>query len=180
MALKFVLSEANKELLRQDLAPLPTSTDLPTRRRRRSSASRRRRSSGFPDIEPEQQLLRNLGISLPVDADSDNVRIEILERALFDRSSKLDGHAKTLQVTTEEAISSHLLDSQLTLQLLRDALHANSPYGGIRMLDKEVRDRVDNFETELEEVQGKLEGVDLQRLFGRNVHKEQLIERWAR
>jgi len=186
MALNTILAEANKELQPTDLpnAQSPSPTKSNTQRRRKSVTQRRgRRSSGLgeDDVEPERQLLRNLGITLPSDTHpSPSSRIEILERARADRSAKLGGHAESLQSTTESAISSHLLDANLTLQLLRDSLLVESKFKGVRLLGEEMEKVVEDLEREVDVVRESLETVDVQRLHGRNVHKEQLIERWAR
>lgn len=185
MALQFVLQEADKELKRPVDPSSEITTSPNTQRRRKSTVgqlSRRRRSSGQfeDDIEPEQQLLRNMGISLP-DVTNDEARVDIFERALSDRLGKLRGHALNLQTTTESSISSHLLDAHLTLQLLQDSLLAATPYKSVKMVDPEITNGLGYFERELEEMREKVEGVDLQqKLHVRNVHKENLIERWAR
>jgi DNA-binding HxlR family transcriptional regulator len=192
MALQYVLDEAKKELLRPDVStpgaklksakpstqkPKSSGPGSPVKRR-----NTRRRSSGPLDdeIEPEQQLLRNLGISLPTDAVSNQSRIEALERALLDRSNKLEGHANNLQSSTESSISSHLLDAQVTLHLLRDSLLAQSPYHSVKLLDPEVESSITELENDVQQVQQKLEKVDLQKLQAKNVHREQLVERWSR
>lgn len=193
MALQYVLGEAKKELQRPQ-EPAPSKTTSPvkpnTQRRRKSSATQspararntRRRSSGQgdEDIEPEQQLLRNLGISIPSEANTDATRCEILERALSDRLSKLEGHANSLQSTTESSISLHLLDAHATLQLLRDSLLADTLYHKIRYLNPEIELSVGTFEQDVQDLQQNLEEVNLQKLQARNVHRDELVERWSR
>jgi len=187
MAIKFVLDETERELQLVDAIQedVPTSPIKANHRRRRSSAStiqvraRGRRSSG-PAEDPEQQLLRNLGVSQSINSSTDAARIEELERALSDRMRKLEGHAATLQSTTESSISTYLLDSFLTLQLLRDSLLSDSAYNKVRLLDSETQSNMANFELDLQTVQDKLDIADLQNLTARNIHKEQLVERWSR
>jgi len=162
-----------------------TSSVKANHQRRRSSAStiqvraKGRRSSG-PVENPEQQLLRNLGISQSSELTSDEAQTEVLERVLSDRLRKLEGHAATLQSTTESSISSYLLDSHATLKLLRDSLLSDSEYNKVRLLDSETESNMMNFELDLLTLQEKLEAVDLQKLSARNIHKEQLVERWSR
>ena len=194
MALQFVLGEVEKELQRPE-EPVSSMTTSPvrpnTQRRRKSSATpsspvrarnTRRRSSGHldEDIEPEQQLFRNLGISLPTEASTDAARSEALEQALSDRLSKLDGHVHSLQSTTESSISSHLLDAHGTLQLLRDSLLADTLYHGVEFLDPEIGSSVDNFEREVQDLQKKVEAVNLQTLQAKNIHRDEFVERWLR
>lgn len=192
MALQYVLDEAKKELQRPEETPSKTSSPARpnTQRRRKSSVTQspvrarntRRRSSGHldEDIEPEQQLLRNLGISIPTEANTNATRNEVLERALLDRLSKLEGHANSLQSTTEYSISSHLADAQVTLQLLRDSLLADTRYHKVHFLDPEIESSVAGFEKDVLDVQNNLEAVNLQKLQARNVHRDELVERWAR
>jgi hypothetical protein len=191
MALQFVVGSAKQELAQPENGS-PTKTSSPvkpnTQRRRKSSNSQspvrtRRRSSGKlldEDIEPEQQLARNLGIALPAEAVSDTARIDVLERALSDRISKLESHATSLQSTTESSISSHLHDAHTTLELLHDSLLAESLYHKVQLLDPRIESSVATFEKDVQDLQKDLEAVDLHTLQSRNVHKEQLIKRWSR
>lgn len=191
MALKFMVAEAKTELLRlEPSADAKDKTATATAERRKSSGSQspvrrrnaRRRSSGFADdeIEPEQQLLRNLGIALPSDAAAEGPRIEALRRALSDRVSKLGGHAESLQSTTESSIASHVLDAHVTLQLLRDSLLAYTPYREVSLLDRDVDSSIAALETEVRDLEDMVKEVDLQGLQTRNAHRERLVSRWAR
>ena len=142
----------------------------------------RRRSFGHldEDIEPEQQLLRNLGISIPLEASTDIARSNVLERTLSHRLSKLEGHANSLQSTTESSISSHLLDAQVTLQLLRDSLLADTTYGKVRLLDPDIELSVAAFEKDVRDLQEGLEAVSLQKLQAMSVFRDELVQRWSR
>lgn len=135
---------------------------------------------GDEDIDPEQQLARNLGITLPVDAVADEARVEALEQVLTDRLKKLNIHSSSLQNTTESSISSHILDSRLTLQLLQDSLLAESLYHKVRLLDPDIESSVSMFQQEIVDLQGGLDGIDLQQLLVKNVNREQIVERWGR
>jgi hypothetical protein len=192
IASRFVLDSIKSELSRVE-EPITTIKSSPTKpniqRRRTSSVPspgrlriNRRRSSGIDidDIDPEQQIARNLGITLPVATVSDQERAEVLERALRDRSTKLDIHATSLQTLTESSISSHLLDSHLTLQLLQDSLLAETLHHTVRLLDPDIEASVSMFQQEIEDLKSELEGVDLEQLQTRSVNREQLIARWAR
>jgi hypothetical protein len=193
MALSFVFNETKRELERSEFAPQEINPVTANAHRRLKSSSATpptrkrtaRRSSGADDdnIEPSQALLRNLGVSLPIDPvgpTSDISKIEILEKALFDRASKLENHASNLQSTTETSISTYLLDAQLTLQLLRDNLLAESEWGNVRLTAGDLEQRMDAFEGDVEQVQRKIERVDLRALQGRNVHRDEILARWSR
>lgn len=192
MALQFVIDSAKKELARPETSATKASspTKSNTQRRRKSSSSqtspvrprnsRRRSSAHDEDIDPEQQLARNLGIALPGDAVSDNGKIDLLEKILSERVGRLDGHANSLQSTTETAISSHLLDAQSTLGLLQESLLAETLYHKVHLLDPKVEAEVSSFAQDLQDLQNRLDSVDLHKLQAKNVHREQLVERWSR
>ena len=192
MALRFVLDSAKKELARTE-PPVnkPVSPVRPnTQRRRTSSTSKspikprnvRRRSSGHmdDDVEPEEQLARHLGINLPAESASESSRIDHFERILLDRKEKLGIHATSLESTTESAVSSHLSDAHITFQLLQDSLLAESLYHRVQLLDPEIESSVETFEQDVQYVQKSLEEIDLQQLQTKNVHRDQIIERWSR
>jgi hypothetical protein len=193
MALQSVIDIAHKELLHPDssFADKGVSTAEPnTQRRRKSSSSQspvrvrntRGRSSVHidDDIEPEQQLTRNLGIALPAGTISNLARLEILERALSDRMNKLEGHATSLQSTTESSISSHLLDAHITLQLLDDSLLVDSFNHELQLIDPEIVTSVTAFERDIQSLRKHSEALNVQKLHSKNVHREELVERWAR
>ena len=192
MALQYVLDEAKKELQRpeESVSSKNSSPIRPNIQRRQKSSTTspirvrdtQRRSSSHleEDLEPEEQLLRNLGISIPSDANTDTTRSEVLERALSDRLSKLEGHANSLQSTTESSTSLHLSVAHLTLQLLRDSLLADTRYRKVQFLDSKLVSSVAEFERDILDVEGELEAVNLQKLQARNVHRDELVERWSR
>jgi hypothetical protein len=187
MALQYVLDEAKHELALGGQAearpPSPSKSSPQKRLISMGSALRRkgRRSSGLQEeeTEAEEQLLRNLGIYLPPDLTSDEARIDALEKVLSDRTSKLEGHGSSLQSTTESSISSHLLEAHIVLQQLRGSLLTGSPYNNVYLLDRSIESHVVDFETDLKAMQEELEGVNLQKLTARNIHKEQFVERWS-
>ncbi|KAH8671968.1 hypothetical protein BGZ60DRAFT_469402 [Tricladium varicosporioides] len=190
-ALNFVLASAKAELSRVEAAPkITASPSKPNIQKRRTSSNpspgrlrnARRRSSGVfenEDVDPEQQLARNLGITLPSEAASDHQRIETLERLLADRVLKLGIHTSSLQQTTELAISSYLQDANLTLQLLQDSLLAETLYGKVSLVDPDIESGVRMFEQEIQDLEQGLEEIDLGKLGERNVNKEQIIGRWS-
>jgi len=190
MAIQCVLDAAQKELSRVESPTTSSPSEQDTQRRRASSVAHlpiqtrntRRRSSVLEndDVEPEQQIARNLGITLPPVGVSEQARANALEKSLSERLTKLEIHSTTLQSTTESSISSHLSDAHLTLQLLQDSLLAESLYSKVRLLDPDIEASVTMFEEEIENLQGSLERIDLSVLQERNVKREQLVERWSR
>lgn len=193
-ALNSILSTLKQELSTIEETPPPTlntstSSKANTQRRRTSSThspvrtrTTRRRSSGpeAEDVDPEQQLARNLGITLPPSSLPPLLQSQALEKTLTERLTKLEIHSNSLQTTTETSISSHLLDAHLTLQLLQDSLLAETLGRKVRLLDPDIEASVGMFESEIEELRGMLEGIDLTGLGARNVRREAIVERWGR
>jgi hypothetical protein len=153
----------------------PISPVRPRNTRRRSSAT-----SFDDDVHPELQILRNLGISLPSEPANDRNIAAALQDVLTDRMMKLNGHAKSLQEVSEASISSHLHDSQVTLQLLMESLLSETQYKSVSLLDTEVQDAMGTLERGVEEIKRHVGAVNLDPLRERNVRRDDLVERWAR
>ncbi|ESZ97172.1 hypothetical protein SBOR_2428 [Sclerotinia borealis F-4128] len=182
MATKFAIDTGKKELQHQ-AAPQPSRSVSHQRQisqTHMSPRNGRRRSSMFEEVDAEQQLLRNLGISLPTENDDADARTEFLENVLGERIEKLKSHTANLESTTETTISSHVHNADVTMQLLYNALQADSIYGEVQLLDPDIVSSFNTFEGEIKNLQENLEAVNLQRLQLKNVHKEQLIKRWSR
>ena len=182
MATKFAIDIGKKELQHQAARQPSRSTthQRPFSQTQSLPRNNRRRSSTFEEMDAEQQLLRNLGISLPTENDSDDARTEFLENVLRERVEKLKSHMANLESTTETTISSHVHNADVTLQLLYNALQADSVYGEVQLLDPDIVSSFNAFEEEIKNLHENLEAVNLQRLQLKNVHKEQLIKRWSR
>jgi hypothetical protein len=50
----------------------------------------------------------------------------------------------------------------------------------VRLLDPDIEASVGMFESEIAELRGLVEGVDLSGLGARNVRREGIVERWGR
>jgi hypothetical protein len=153
----------------------PISPVRPRNTRRRSSAT-----SFDDDINPELQILRNLGISLPAEPNNEHNLAAAIHDVVTDRQMKLNGHAKSLQEVSEASVGSHLHDSRVTLQLLMESLLSATQYKSVSLLDKEVHEAIGKLEKGVEEVKRETGAVNLDPLRERNVRKDELVERWAR
>jgi hypothetical protein len=169
-------------------SPTKTKPSSPTRPRKMSKPispvrprNTRRRSSTTSleeDINAEQQLLRNLGISLPAEQHNDHAIAVSLQEALVDRMTKLNIHAKGFQETSETSVATHLQDAQQTLHLLMQSLLAETPYKTIRLLDSELEDAMAKLESRVDDIKTGMGNIDLEKLRVRNTKKEALVERW--
>lgn len=155
--------------------PKPLSPVRPRNARRRSSAT-----SFEEDLAPEQQILRNLGISIPEAPVDERTITSALLEALADRTNKMHGHAQNLQESEETAVASHLHDSYLTLQLLRDSVLSETKYNKVNLVDEEIEEAVALMQKEVDDLKGDLENVDVERLRERNVNRDTLVDRWGR
>jgi hypothetical protein len=170
--------------------PLPTAFKLsnPSRARKlnkpvspvRSRNTRRRSSvaSLEDDTNAEQQLLRNLGISLPAELPVDNSAAANFKNILLDRTMKLNSHARNLQESSETSIACHIHDAQLTFHLLRQSLLSETEFSSPRLLDPEILEAIAVSELEVEGVRLETGKMDLERLRERNTRKEELVQRW--
>ncbi|PQE10819.1 vacuolar H+ Ca2+ exchanger protein [Rutstroemia sp. NJR-2017a BBW] len=181
MAVKFAIECAKKELQLQASAQPSKPASHGRKQSITQSISRktRRRSSMFEEMDAEQQILRNLGIALPTESDPDE-SYGYLEGVLRERAAKVNSHAANLESATEATISSHIRNADVTLQLLHNALQADSVYGEVQLLDPDIISSFNTFEDEIQSLRDSLDAMDLQKLQAKNPHKEQLIERWSR
>lgn len=160
---------------------------------------RRRSSSGtgapHADENPLEQLLRHLALGPAGDADADagaaaptpQQRAAALASALADRTSKAADVARNAHESFEAAAVEQAADAALALQLLRDSLLAESPFGGggggrVTLADPETEASVEVLEQELEKAQVRLGGVDaeLVKARGRKGKREEIVRRWGR
>jgi hypothetical protein len=139
----------------------------------------RRRSSGTSvddDLDSEQQLLCNLGVSIPTELYGEIRAITSLRDALIDRENKLNTQAKCLQDGLETAIASHVHDGHVTWQLLRDGLLLETRRN---LNERGTEGAVDDLEKEVETAKTRLAEFKLEGLIKKDAKKEELIERWA-
>lgn len=184
-----LISHAKAELeLNPPLSPTAFKPSSPSRARKlnkpvspvRSRNTRRRSSvaSLEDDTNAEQQLLRNLGISLAVEIPPENNAAANLNNILLDRTMKSNSHARNLQQSSETSIACHIHDAQLTFHLLRDSLLSETEFNSRHLLDPEILDAIRDSEADVEELKLETSKMDLEKLRERNPRKEELVQRW--
>lgn len=146
----------------------------------------RRRSSGFGlgDDAPLEEILRNLAINLAPD---DNVplgaeaQVKVLDSTLHERQEKMEEVARNVQESFESTATKHIADSKLAIQLVRDSVLAESPFGQVRLVDPEIEGLVAVLAEEMETVNGKLATVEgeIVKLRGKSAKRDELVSRWA-
>lgn len=142
--------------------------------------NRRRSSTAFDEnVDPEQELLRRLGISQSMDPYNDRANAVLMDASLADRMNKLKVHNGNLQATTEASIASNVREAQGMLQLVHDSLLSETLFKEVRLLDQDAETLIAELEHELEEVQANQAKMDVEKLQVKSVSKEKFIERWS-
>ncbi|KAK0639544.1 hypothetical protein B0T16DRAFT_423361 [Cercophora newfieldiana] len=177
----------------------PTAPASPTRRRKSSGHGNavspvrartqlgRRRSSGagaIGDEPPLEELLRNLAINLPQDepeTTSIEAQVRLLASTLAERRAKAEDVGRNVQESVESAASTQVADAKLAVQLVKDSILAESPFGQVRLVDPEIEGSLAVLSQELENVNGKLEGVNagLVKARGTSAKRDEIISRWG-
>ncbi|KAK3322818.1 hypothetical protein B0H66DRAFT_215478 [Apodospora peruviana] len=167
----------------------PTVGTSPTHRRSLVNAASspvrpqprpRRRSSGIgADDAPLDEILRSLALSLPQDADV-QAQVKVLASSLTERRAKADDVARNVQHSFEGSAVKQIAGAKLAVQMVRDSLLAESPFGQVQLVDPEISGSIDVLSQELEDVRSRLERVDagLAKTRGRSAKKEEFIRRW--
>jgi len=147
----------------------------------------RRRSSGvgtLGDGPPLEEILRSLAISLPQD-DSEPADLEgqvrFLATTIAERYAKAEDVGRNVQETFESATATQVADAKLAIQLVRDSILAESPFGEVRLVDPEIDGSIAVLAQELEKARSRLEGVDaaLAKARGKNAKRDEIISRWG-
>lgn len=133
---------------------------------------------------PLQEILRTLAISLPQEDESAvdaQAPVQQLASTLAGRRRKAEDVARNVQETFESAAAKQIEDGKLAIQLVRDSILAESPFGEVRLVDPEIEGSIDVLSQELANVDGKLRAVDarLPKLRGRDPKRDELIRRWG-
>ncbi|KAK3357981.1 hypothetical protein B0T25DRAFT_175145 [Lasiosphaeria hispida] len=167
----------------------PKSTSYAMSPVRPSQKSRPRRSSGLgglADDPPLDEILRSLAISLPQDESvASEARAQMHVRALAsilaDRQAKANDVARNVQESFEAAATKQIADAKVAVQLVRDSVLAESPFGEVRLVDPEIEGLISVLTQEFDSVKERLESVDvgLAKVKGKSVKRDELIRRWG-
>lgn len=180
------LSPEKKKSIRAAMPASPIRNPSPIRMRantdgaRRSNNNNRRRSSGILDEPAIEALLRDLALSLP-DAEEASIQDQVsaLNKAFTERSGKTTDVVRNAQDSFETSVTSRLDDARLAIQLLRDSVLAESPFGEIKMVDPEFEGSIDVLSQEVDKVKEKLDGVVAKKALAKSVKKDEFVQRWA-
>ncbi|SCO82898.1 uncharacterized protein FRV6_07111 [Fusarium oxysporum] len=179
------LSPEKKKSIRAAMPASPIRNPSPIRMRANTDGARRgnnnrRRSSGILDEPAIEALLRDLALSLP-DAEEASIQDQVsaLNKAFTERSGKTTDVVRNAQDSFETSVTSRLDDARLAIQLLRDSVLAESPFGEIKMIDPEFEGSIDVLSQEVDKVKEKLDGVVAKKALAKSVKKDEFVQRWA-
>ncbi|KAL2880243.1 hypothetical protein SGCOL_004292 [Colletotrichum sp. CLE4] len=163
----------------QDLvSPIRRRNTNPGRSPTRDAANRRRRSSAF-DEPPLETLLHSLAIAFPEDVADGASQTAVLSATLAERQTKARDVTRNAQETLEGTAATQLADSKLAIQLLRDSLLAESPFGDVRLVDEGIEASIAVLGQEVEKVKERVERVDAGKARLRSERKREILERWG-
>ncbi|KAL1839406.1 hypothetical protein VTJ49DRAFT_1537 [Mycothermus thermophilus] len=138
------------------------------------------RAAGLGEESPLDEILRTLAISLSQDDGNADKQSTIRELAatLLTRRAKLDDVAQNVQETFERTAIRQIADGKLAIQMVRDSILAESPFGEVRLLDSEIEGSIAVLSQELASVDEKLKRVDadMAMLRGRNAKRDELVK----
>lgn len=186
--------ESSCELLEQlaTLYQTQVGTQLDTQPpSRRESLRRRSIQPGLllatprsnPTPQPEQpaleSLLRRIGVSAesvirPRAEDSGDRGAQGLHEKRIQFSETL----RALGIAVDTPLVTQLAPADRALYLLSSALHANSDYE-VSLRDPELERALSGLESELEELQRGVQGLDLDVLHQRDKMRDRFVERWG-
>jgi hypothetical protein len=140
--------------------------------------------AGLSEDSPLEEILRTIAISLPAQEDGpadQQSAIRELATALATRRAKLEDVAHNAQESFERAAIRQVADGKLAIQMVRDSILAESPFGEVRLLDTEMEGSIAVLAQELAKVDEKLKRVDadMVKLRGRNAKRDELVSRWG-
>ncbi|KAI9855618.1 MAG: hypothetical protein M1824_005945 [Vezdaea acicularis] len=184
-----VVSEDIRDELSKSIRAAPASpskTRSPVRRRLSSTLMKSPKrtvrtprqdspSVSLDDVPPEQQLLRMLAVSLPEDEDMDAA----IASTVRSRQLKYVQQLMSTESSIEDSLAVHVGDADRIVRLLLEVLHADSPDGDIRMLNKELEIGMKRFEEGLGNVGKEMSALHPEVLQQRDKAREVFIQRWS-
>ncbi|KAJ6446700.1 tRNA processing endoribonuclease Trz1 [Purpureocillium lavendulum] len=156
----------------------PVRRPSPIRVRPNTTGSHdRRRSSGAPDEAPLETLCSRLALLL--DEDEGKKQVASLAKVVADRSRKNADVARGAQESFEATATTQLNDARLAVQLLKDSILAESPFGQIALVDPEMDGSIAILQQEVAKARKKLQDVEGEGLASRSEKLTELVQRWG-
>ncbi|PNY26329.1 Uncharacterized protein TCAP_03735, partial [Tolypocladium capitatum] len=159
----------------------PVRKPSPIRIRANTTGSHgQRRSSGIQEEPPLDALVQNIALPLlSLDEDDSKKQVITLARALADRSQKAADVARGAQESFEMSAIAQLEDARRAIQLLRDSVLAESPFGDVKLMDPEIEGSISVLEQEIGKAKEKLKIAEGQNVVAKSKTREDLLQRWS-
>ncbi|KAF4511480.1 hypothetical protein G6O67_003273 [Ophiocordyceps sinensis] len=181
-----IASAAKAEIAQAALqAPRPPGAELagsPVRRMGAAAtgAHGRRRCSSMQDQPPMEVLVQNLGLSVPfLSAGEGKKQAELLAEALQHGSQKAAEVGRDTEESFEIMVLQQLQDAKLAIQLVRDDVLAESPYGEIHLSDPEIQSSILILEQELGKASERLGTLKRLNLAAKSEKREEILRRFG-
>ncbi|KAM4057154.1 hypothetical protein HRG_003998 [Hirsutella rhossiliensis] len=185
-----IASIARAEIAQATSPPKPPGAGFPASPVRRPSPVRigatatgahgRHRSSSIQDQPAIEMLVQNLGLSVPfLSTDEGTKQVEFLAGVLADRSQKAAEVVRGAQESFEMSIESQLQDGKLAVQLVRDGVFAESPFGEVNLVDPELEESILVLEQELGKARERLRAVGKLNLTAKSEKRDEILRRFG-
>ena len=117
-----------------------------------------------------------------MDAHAVEAQAALLASTVAERRAKVQDVALNIQDSFESVAVSHMADAKLAMQMVRDSVLAETPYGEVNLVDPEIDGSIAVLTRQLEETRAALEkaAAETTKAQGRIAKKEDLIRRWGR
>ncbi|PHH81693.1 hypothetical protein CDD82_181 [Ophiocordyceps australis] len=146
-----------------------------------STPHARRYSTTEPTTEapPLEQLLRKLSLEPASSTSSLDARLKEVDEALNKARDKLAHVERGAHESYEEAIMKHVHDIEGAVQMMRDSVLAESPYGKVELVDAEVEYSINAMKEGVADVRQRLQALEEQELVGESEVREELLQNFG-
>lgn len=124
--------------------------------------------------------MQNLGLSVPfLSAGEGKKQAELLAEALQHGSQKAAEVGRDTEESFEMMVLQQLQDAKLAIQLVRDDVLAESPYGEIHLSDPEIQSSILILEQELGKASERLGTLKRLNLAAKSEKREEILRRFG-
>ncbi|PHH64684.1 hypothetical protein CDD81_4125 [Ophiocordyceps australis] len=138
-----------------------------------------RRSSAAEAPPPLEQLLRKLSLEPASTTSSLETRLREVEGALNKARAKLVHVERGAHESYQEAIVKHVHDIWGAVQMMRDSVLAESPYGKVELVDADVEYSINAMKEGVAHVRQRLQALEEQELVEESEVREELLQRFG-
>ncbi|TWU75767.1 hypothetical protein ED733_002641 [Metarhizium rileyi] len=180
-ALAAITATAKEEITAETISIKNPGPAVPSSPVGRSSPVRRRQGRRLSGVQepPMETLLQNVAVTIPPDCIRPRDQVLFLEKVLAERSRKCNEVAAAAQESFEITARTHVDDARRAMQLVRDSLFAESPFGDVKLVDADMEGSILVLAQEVDKAKDTLRSLEGQSVVAKSEKKEELIQRWA-